>query len=444
MTAQTIRFLAILLTSILLVVPTSGMCAEKPALGQPVYFLGVDTAPAQARMSNNFQAAFVGNDRWGFTDFARETLQEMDVADVRHDFGNWRPLDDPFSVAVIVLKSLNVTSQSLGTIGYREYVTAELAWIHIGQDRLGIGMAQTFPEVRVAIARSTMRTFVGSEPPEEAEMQRLQDSAIRGGIETLAHVVKTYQARTRVRRATEMRYVSVVSAPMEEWASSGINEIYGERAVHMARSISTWVAQHTESLIMDAIYSNSDLDHVIVLPAGDTLNIMSKMWPEYARRIFALSPNSGAKRVLGESPPRIRVVSKVCESATDPRVIEVPGWHIRSALASIESKLTPLSKYVFKHQVEASTVAALRIPMQGTKYLRGIANRPPPAVGSASVGLKQNSKIKLGDQLNDFHLSNLIEQAVSDSLPKMLEQLAELQDQSNDMSEYRNSCNEKV
>jgi hypothetical protein len=82
--------------------------------------------------------------------------------------------------------------------------------------------------------------------------------------------------------------------------------------------------------------------------------------------------------------------------------------------------------------------------MAGIEYLRGLDDEQPAVSGKASVDLTYNNKIKLGDQLNDYQLSKLIRQSVSNALPTMLEQLAELRNQPNDMTKYRNRCDENV
>ncbi len=407
-----------------------------------VFFLGVDTGPALNTATGQARAGIGDDDRWAFSEFAREAMQQTKVSNLTHSLADWRPLDDPFNVGVIILTSLNTTSESFREKGYRYFASAELVWVHVGQDRLSVGMSSAFPEVRSAITHQRTAVGQGSEPFNDDDIQQLELSAVKEGIRELAQHVADYQTRSVVRNALDIRYVSIEAAPPGARARENFAAVFGAGGEQDSGSLQKRVAQITESLLMKAVNKAPSLEHLVILPGRETLDLLVDLWPQYARRVFARSENSGARRVMGEAPPRMRVIGADCAQDSDVRVIPVSGWHVRTTLAAIEVSSTELSKHALAHRVRLATAAALRASEAGQNE----TFRPDPVVGMAITEppLMRPRETPVATVLNEYELGILAREALDATVQKLVKQLEQLKEQPVSKLLKRDACHEKT
>jgi hypothetical protein len=430
---------ALLLGAVLAVYTTSATVATEHEDG--VFFLGVDTLPVQHQLSSSGEY-----DRWAFSDFARQAFEGAAVANLTHSLAHWRPLEDPFNVGIVVLTDLTTSSVGFRGIGYKYFVTAKLVWLHIGQDRQSIGMAKPFPEVRAVITNEHTAEGQSTRPLDESSLAQLKLAAIREGIAKTAEYVAAHQSRSAVRNALDIRYVTVTPAPFNERARNDLArtlDITGDRET---REFGERVAQIFESMVMQEVSKSDDLENVVVLPGQNTLDSLTDLWPQYARRVFALSSHSGARRALGDEPPRIRVVSDdACGTGHDPRLIAVPGWHLRTTLASLEVESRRNTDYVHEDHVRLVVAAGVRSPL-GKKARSGTKRRTATGTGQTAGDrpLHRPSEVAMSEWLNDDVLSNLLRQGIRAALPEVIKQLRLLDHAASDLDWEGEICDEQA
>ena len=417
--------------------PPLAAAADSPDAREGVYFLGVDAGPAP-------QALAAAGDRWAFSDFARQTLEAANVTRLTDSLADWRPLEDPFNVGVVVITDLETSSVAYRGRAYRYFATAELVWLHVGQDRQGIGMARPFPEVRAVITHQHTAYGEGSQPFGEEDLRHLETSAIRQGIEQLAGHVAVHQARTLVRNALAIRYVTVTPArPLLERARRDLADTLAITSEQDADAFQQRVARLGETMVMQEVNRSPELGNVVVLPGRDILDVLMDLWPAYARRVFALSGDSGARRVLGEEPPRIRVVADACPAEPDPRLIRVPGWHIRTTLAALDVSSRKLSPYVLGDHVRLVVAVAVRAARSNAGDA-GIQRETAIGTGQTDVDqpLQRPRELTLQYSLNHYEMGILLRKAIRAALPKLTDQLRQLERATLDSKFEGNICDE--
>lgn len=406
-----------LLAALLSLVCGTGGAAQPDKEG--VYFLGVDSTPILGELPATETA-----DRWAFSDLAREAFDQAEVANLAHSLADWRPLEDPFNVGVLVLTNLTTSSVDFRGSGYRYFSTAELVWLHVGQDRQGVGMARPFPEVRGVITHQYTATGEGTEPFGEADLAELKLAAIREGITQMAGHIAAHQARSVIRNALDIRYVTVTPAELNDRARADLArslEISGDRE---AREFEDRIARIFESMVMQEVSKTDALKNIVVLPGKETLDALMDLWPQYARRVFALSSHSGARRALGEEPPHIRIVAESCGADRDPRLIPVRGWHVRTTLAALQVKSENVSDYVSGDHVQVVVAAAIREPLAKDTHA-GPKRRIARGSGRTEIDwpLLRPSELSTRYSLNDYTLGILLKKGMRAAMPEIIEQL---------------------
>ncbi len=418
----------------------TAVAIENDSVAPRVYFLGVDAEPAGDSISRLTTAGEGG--RWAFTEFGRDALRTANASSVTHNLTQWRALDDPYNVALIVVESVRVWPESYKGIAFREYATADVVWIHIGQDIVGLGMGQPFPEVRASISHFYTDFTQSSVAITESQRDEPKKRAVERAIEQLAARVAKHERAAVLRRGSEIQYVTVAPAAAQRRARAGLDTIYGDRADTVEGLLRKRIAQLTEWMLMDRIMETDDLDHVVLLPRSNTLDVITRMWPIYAGRIFSQSEYSGARRALGEAPPKLRAVGAACETRGDPRLVEVPGWHLRTTLLAMDSTSGALSNYSSEHNVQVVTASRLRVPLTEAAYLKDDNGQEAVIGKSENLRLQESNEVGLGRALTERHLNELLAESIAETLPQTLAQLVSLKNAPGISSAYRKHCHD--